>query len=521
MTLFNPIHILRLLGIRTRVLIVVVILAVAPVLAASTLIYTQASKQLEKDSYTRLTAIRELKGQQIERYFRMVFGQAREKAATPEIASALLAFRSAVDALRADGAPGDEVDQLLRRHYVNAYLPELNANRAEPRELRELWPGTGPARRLQAHALARRQGMEEELNPLGNGAGGQAYRQALARHDRLLTTYSDTFGYHDLLLVDHLSGTIVYSTAGEPDLGTSLLDGPYRDSSLAEVVWAAARASGPDVRLTDFRPYAPSLDRHALFAVTPVYDGTEKVGVLALKVPGDVIDEIMTSKGQWERVSQGATGETYLVGADYTLRSQSRFLVQDREAYLDQIRRIGLPEATVTQIERYGSSVGLQPAKTLGVQQAMAGQTGELRFKDYRGVEVLSAFGPLDISGVHWVIVSEIDAAEALGPVAALGTATRGFALTLASVALLIGFALYRSILGPLEQLTEDARLLAQGRLNHAVRHKGRDELEALAEHLESMRNRLQEQEEQLWKVKQTLAEAGDQGRRKPGATAD
>jgi methyl-accepting chemotaxis protein len=42
----------------------------------------------------------------------------------------------------------------------------------------------------------------------------------------------------------------------------------------------------------------------------------------------------MTYDGNWEETGLGASGETYLVGSDYLMRSNGRFLLEDKESYL-------------------------------------------------------------------------------------------------------------------------------------------------------------------------------------------
>lgn len=50
----------------------------------------------------------------------------------------------------------------------------------------------------------------------------------------------------------------------------------------------------------------------------------------------------------------------------------------------------------------------------------MSGKTGFEIFPDYRKIPVLSAFAPLNIEGLNWAILAEIDESEALQPVSQL-----------------------------------------------------------------------------------------------------
>ncbi len=74
-----------------------------------------------------------------------------------------------------------------------------------------------------------------------------------------------------------------------------------------------------DVAVSDLVYYEPS-DGPAMFMAKAMYGSQgELVGVLALQIPTERIVEIMNFRG-----GMGATGETYLVGEDLLMRSNSR-----------------------------------------------------------------------------------------------------------------------------------------------------------------------------------------------------
>jgi len=116
----------------------------------------------------------------------------------------------------------------------------------------------------------------------------------------------------------------------------------------------------------------------------------------------------MTNRHSWQDVGLGKTGETYIVGEDFTLRNQSRFLIEDRENYLKTIASTGTPDSIVTKIRNLGTSIGLQTCKTIGTENALRGEKGTAVFPDYRGVNVLSAYQPLKIKDLHWVLKLKI-----------------------------------------------------------------------------------------------------------------
>ena len=86
----------------------------------------------------------------------------------------------------------------------------------------------------------------------------------------------------------------------------------------------------------------------------------------------------------------GTTGESYIVGPGYTMRSASRFLTR--------------PPGEIT-------------VRTEAVEKSFAGSSGSGIIKDYRGKKVLSVYRPIGDFDLNWVIISEIDWSEAMQPV--------------------------------------------------------------------------------------------------------
>jgi len=54
----------------------------------------------------------------------------------------------------------------------------------------------------------------------------------------------------------------------------------------------------------------------------------EKIGVLIFQAPVDKINDVMTSGNDWKGVGLGESGEVYLVGQDFKMRNNSRFLIE-------------------------------------------------------------------------------------------------------------------------------------------------------------------------------------------------
>ncbi len=284
------------------------------------------------------------------------------------------------------------------------------------------------------------------------GAVGTAYKKADDVFNDMFTHYEQEYGYYDLFLIS-ADGDVVYTVEHEADFGTNLLHGQYRSSGLAQTF---KKAMDGEVLLTDFEPYAPSNGVAAAFIAAPVVQNDKTLGAVALQIPIDAINKIMQ-----EKTGMGETGETYLVGADYKMRSDSRF---------DQ-------ESTILK----------KKVQTPGVEKALKGQNGTELYNDYRGIPVYGAFSKVNIKGVDWAVLSEIDEAEALAPLYAMRDTV---ILMLVVISLLIiVFALFaaRGFSRPINELSQIAEQIAKGNLNVRIDIDKRDEIGDLAQSLRVM----------------------------------
>ena len=459
--------------------------------------YSLAKSSLEDDAFSQLTAVREMKASQIEDYFQLITDQVVTMSEDRMIVDAMREFESSFASLGReldiDDAALEDRSGRLSQYYRSEFVPRLVSNLLRDVPVDFYVPKDPGAQLLQSLYIGDNPYALGSKYLLDDAADGSRYSATHATYHPIIRDFLETFGYYDIFLVDvNSGGHIVYTVFKEVDFGTSLLSGPYADTAFAEVYRAAAEADEPSyTKLVDFEPYHPSYNAPAAFIASPIFDGDTKLGVLVFQMPIDRINGIMTNGERWSEMGLGESGETYLVGEDLRLRNQSRFLIEDSENYFKMIEDIGLPNSTIARIRNYGSTIGLQSVDTPGTRAALGGESGRRIFPDYRGVSVLSAFKPLQIPDLKWVIMSEIDEAEAFAPITRLargvGLATLGLAVLVSVIAL----ALSRTITRPVGRLSENAAELALGNLDVAIDTGGADEIGDLARSFSTMRDAL------------------------------
>ncbi|HEB27066.1 MAG TPA: methyl-accepting chemotaxis protein [Porticoccus sp.] len=285
--------------------------------------------------------------------------------------------------------------------------------------------------------------------------------------------------WYDLFLINP-NGVIVYTDAKQSDLGMSITNSSLNNSSFANAFQQAADLSGAEIIVSDFAPYAPSNNKPAAFMVAKVHDEEEYggglVGYLAFQIHLDKINHIMQ-----QREGMGATGESYLVGADRRMRSDS---------FLDPTGHSVLASFVGT-VDKNGVDSHASNA-------ALRGETGSEIVMDYNGNPVLSAYSPFKFGNNNWALLVEIDEAEAFAPAQKLRSTAILLVSASALVILVVGFLVARNISRAVIKVSQSAEAIANGDLTINIDLTQSDEVGTLQKAMQSMVTKLHDMVEHI-----------------------
>ena len=508
--------------LKTKLIVGSILLAILPVMIAGSIITWQANKEarvaLEEQAKNQLISIREMKKNQIEAYFQTIRDQVLTFSNDRMIIEAMKNFKAAFKNFRKEIKPSSQDLNSWKSSLATYYKKDFSEEyvrrnpHQESKALSFFTQLDNASTALQYHYIKANPHPLGSKDELGLSQDGTTYSQLHGRYHPHIRDFLKKFGYYDIFLVDPESGDIVYSVFKELDYSTSLIDGPYAETGIGQVFREANASDNPQtVALGDFAPYPPSYEDSAAFIASPIYDGSTKVGVLIFQMPIDRINSIMTNQEDWKEVGLGDSGETYLIGPDYTMRNQSRFLLEDKPNYLAAIRAGGLPAHITDLITAKNTSIGLQSVQTQGTKAALAGETGFHIFPDYRDVPVLSAYTPLNITGLHWVIMSEIDEAEAFSPAETLNHQILASTLWITGIMLMfsvgLGWFFALRTTRPIQLLQRTIESIGENsHMDRRIEVKSQDEVGALAQSYNSLLDRLQKVNRQMERASQNVA---------------
>lgn len=451
------------------------LIGLIPLTVLALVSYFFSSNQMEQQSFNQLEAVNAIKKGTITDYFQSISDQVETLSANLMIVDALREFNAGHSTYREenniDEAEIARMREELRSYYNNKFGVEFS-NQTDGKDagadaLLSQLDDNGVA--LQYAYIQNNSNALGSKHMLDAASDGSAYSQTHAKYHPIIRAFLEKFGYYDIFLVDADSGDIVYSVFKELDYSTSLLSGAYADTNFAETFKQAVSATDPNaVVLVDFEQYRPSYDAPASFIASPVFDGGEKLGVLIFQMPIDRITSVMS-----ERAGMGETGESYLVGSDMLMRSDS-FLDPENHSVIASMRN---PESGAVDTE--------------AARKALAGEKGTKIITDYNGNSVLSSYEPINILGLEWAILSEIDEAEALAGVTTLGYISIGLFVLVGLICVVVSFLIARSIANPIISISAAIQAIAKGDLNVDIDVSREDEVGQLGNAMNEMKSQL------------------------------
>lgn len=208
----------------------------------------------------------------------------------------------------------------------------------------------------------------------------------------------------------------------------------------------------------------------SLFVATPIFGGNRTITRYAIfEFKSTAINDIM--KNEEVVKSLGRSGEVYLVGPDSLMRSESRF-------FKKSILHLPVKTETVLNAFRFGEGTHLN--------------------KDYRGIMTLSSYNRLNIPGLDWIIVAEMDKREAMRPVYNLANEIVFLSIFITLILFVVAYIISRTIARPIIELKNATIRVRNGDFDSVLDISSNDELGELTGNFNLMTSQLKTQQEEL-----------------------
>lgn len=288
-------------------------------------------------------------------------------------------------------------------------------------------------------------------------------KENATENDSYLNEYIGSFDYHQRLYIVNINDDIFeINSARHVENENIKTDSLAKENlkSFCEKLTSSGKTVIQDITRTKL----------LLFIGTAIFDESKEIiGFVVLGIPITAINKIMF--GLTGKNGLGKTGETYLVGSDFLMRSNSRF-----------------QENAVSNIE----------VASVAVMKAFKGETGYGIVKDYRDASCLSSYSRVDVDGLEWVILAEIDEQEAMIPVNSIRNSILLISVIIAAVVFVFALLVSRKITLPIKRLQKASERIGAGNYDSKLAITSLDEIGLLTETFNEMAMRLKRQSDEL-----------------------
>lgn len=425
---------------------------ILPMLITSIIAYYFASGFLIESKLDKLASVQQLKTNEVERYFNTIKNQvitlSEDKMIIDAATNLKISFRNILNENSIEPNTIIEMKNELKNYYQNSFGNEFSKQNSNSVRSQDLLNGLSePELALQYFYIA------DNPNPLGSkhlldrSKDNSSYSKTHQEIHRAIRDYADKFEYYDIFIADSETGHIIYSVFKELDFATSLISGPYSQSGIAEVFRRANKSTDEhSVHFVDYDQYLPSYNAPASFVSSPIYSEGKNIAVLIFQMPIGTVNAIMSAKD-----GMGSTGESILVGPDQLPRSNSKLDPENRN---------------VVQAFRNQENARISVNE---VKLALSGQSGVTTNQNYLDKKALISYSPVEVLGLKWGLISQVEVSEALAPVNRLAWTMTIIAILSAILSMIFGIIVARSIssriLSIASQLKESSKLVGRSAL--------------------------------------------------------
>lgn len=269
------------------------------------------------------------------------------------------------------------------------------------------------------------------------------------KYANIFKSYLEVNDMKDLLFIDASEGSVDFEVGSNNLLNTKL----GQESTQLSTLWRDCLNTN-SVLITDM-----VLDHNnipTMYVGSRVREDGNTIGVIIASIEISALNNILQSD-----IGMTETGETYLVGEDRFFRSNSRF--SDKPTTLNS------------------------KVQTTATNKVFNGQSGIEIINDYRNTQVLSYYDLIEINGLKWAIITEIDEAEIMNPKNNLINSILLISFIVLGVMFPSLYVIGRFMVKPLNLEIEFAERLAAGELDANLDIDQKDEMGVLADSLREM----------------------------------
>jgi len=511
-----------------KVIIIVLFICSFAILLFGSFTFLQYQTSSKKEKEIFLNNLRDSQYEKLTQYFQSLDAAVLSESNSLDTKVKSQNLINSFEEIRINDVQREKAKKMLKIFYTQYFKPRFNNEFENKGELNTfIQQSVSFKRNIDKTLFLQNSFLNEPNHPIGFKEkifkinDGSKYSQIThpEAHPHYLK-FLQRYDFKNVLIVEKNDLNIVYSVSKETDFATSLLDGPYANTSLAKMVKKIAddyrldAFREPVTYFTDFERYAPAYFAPAAFVGAPIFNNNNIfIGVLVAQIKANNLNQVLANNYQWNKTGLGLTGHSYIVGKDKIIKSDLREYVQNKDNFLDKVKD-QVDKKSFNQLKNNTLSNLLFKIDNEAVAFALQNKEGLIEHKNFLGQNVLSSYTSFNFKGLSYALITEMQTKE-------LFQESRNLFITISSgtllaliLAIVLATYLILNLLKPLRSLFEVSEKVKSGQYQERAPVETKDEIGELAKSFNSMIHSVESDIERKEKDKlifQDLKEQADQ----------
>ncbi|MCP4969134.1 MAG: methyl-accepting chemotaxis protein, partial [Arcobacter sp.] len=388
--------------IKSKILVVTILSLVSIAIIISIIAIKSIEKSIVINQLEKLDSIRVSKQSHIEHYLKSIGDLLLSLSNSKLAKDSLKEFSKTFYLLESEQSLDiEDIKKQSLDHYNNKYLNKINyeiPNSEQRKSTQDYLPKNNNALIAQhIFIIDNKEKIGEKNKLIYNDKYKSSYLDTHRKYHKSYDMFLNKFNLYDIFIVDK-NGTLIYTDFKEKDFATNLYTGIYNNTGIAKAFKKAINLKKGQIAFDDFSSYEPSYNQQASFIATPIVINNNNEGVLIFQMPINEINKIMNFNHNYKEAGLEETGQSYLVGKDFYLKNDTRFLKNINNKL----------------IKKLNTTIGLLKVETESVKNAFLEKKGNYIIKNYLNVNVLSSYSLVNVFNSKWAIIAEIEEEEVL-----------------------------------------------------------------------------------------------------------
>lgn len=451
----------------------------------SILIYQKSKEAITAEVIDHLESVAENKAEEVEEHFSNLNKSAFLISNTSLIKTAFRSFDKEFNTISQFNHWSNDSLSKAKKSLVKSYFIQFSRKYGDTLLIEEKLSSLIPQNKESVFIQSQ---LNENLSDFSAISPG--YNAVYSEFDPQVTNFVDNLPFSNICFINS-NGFIIYCNSDQNELGANVNDSVFHLSGITRFFNELKRSKIDTSFFCDYTPYFFNLNSQTPFLLKPLLDQDKFLGVILFEISTYEINKMVNFHFRWHDHGLGKTGAAYITGPSFSMRTDSRFFLENKDKYILDLKNNQTPAELIREIQRHNTTIGNLKVMTQATQIVNQGKKARLVYTDYLGYESMAVAKPLKIMGIQWSLVIRIRSEEAFEDLAEIRKYIVWCALFTIAFSVLVAYFVSFRITKPLSLLTKNAYELSKGNFDTPIQLEGSDELFDLANGFKTMQSQI------------------------------